>query len=229
MDTGEVFYVGKGTGKRAFEKAGRNDHWAKITKKYNYSIHILYEGLFQKDANDLEQKIIAAYGRNLLCNMTDGGDGSRNPSDETRGKMSKSATGRKGYWTGKKRSPETVKAISEKLSGRKGMKGEKNPLFGKSLSEERKRKISEYMKNHLFSEEHKRKISLSKTGEKHHMFDKKQYKFIHEDGEEFIGTQFSFRNKFGLTQSAVRTLVMKTRKSSLKGWKFKDNADAPPE
>ena len=110
------------------------------------------------------------------------------------------------------------------------MQGEKHPMFGKKLSEERKKQNSEYMKNNYkFSEDQKAKISIAKSGKNHHMFDKNEYKFAHDNGEFFSGTQFDFRNKFNLSQSAVSGLITKKRKSSVKGWKLKGNADAPPE
>ena len=229
-DDGSVFYVGKGMGRRSIDKSGRNNHWKNIVKKYGYSVHVLYEGLFQEDANILEQKIIAAYGRENLCNMTDGGDGMRNPSDETRKSMSEAATGRFGYWTGKKRYPDTIKIMSESMRGRKARKGKDHPLFGTHLSDERKRQNSEYMKNHyVFSDEQKKKISEAKTGEKHHMFDKSIYEFVHDNGEVFIGTQFAFRKKFFLDQSAVSSIVLGKRKSKLRGWTYKGRLDAAPE
>ena len=224
-DDGSAFYVGKGIGKRSSDKTGRNNHWKNIVKKHGYSIHLLYENLSQFEANYIEQKIIAAYGRENLCNLTDGGDGIRNPSDETRKLMSEAATGRKGYWNGKKRNPEMVKANAEKIRGRVGMTGKDHPMFGKKLSEERKKQNSKYMKNnYVFSEEQRKKISESKTGERHHMFDKNIYKFSNEDGRVFSGTQFSFRNEFKLDQSAVRTMVIGKRKSKLLGWECKGKA-----
>jgi hypothetical protein len=230
LDTGAVFYVGKGSGRRAKARDGRNDYWKKLVKNYGYSIHILYEGLSESDANVLEQNIISAYGRDILCNMTDGGDGMRNPSPETRIAMSNSAKGRKGYWTGKKKPLEGVRATAEKLKGRVGRRGDKHHFFGKVLSDERKKQNSDYMKNNfVFSDDHKRKISESKTGERHHMFDATMHRFHHENGEIFIGNQFSFRKNFKLSQSAVRRMVIGERKSKLFGWSYMGCPDVSPE
>ena len=54
---------------------------------------------------------------------------------------------------GKQLSEETKRKISE------SQKGKRSPMYGKQLSEEHKRKISESQKGKQLSEEHKRKIS----------------------------------------------------------------------
>ena len=61
----------------------------------------------------------------------------------------------------------------------KARKGEKNPMFGKLVSDETRLKISEANKgenHHMFGKKHsdefKQKISESLKGEKHHMFGK---------------------------------------------------------
>lgn len=53
-----------------------------------------------------------------------------------------------------------------------GRSGENNPNYGKHLSDETKRKISEKTKGKTLSEETKRKISESMSGENHHMYGK---------------------------------------------------------
>jgi group I intron endonuclease len=65
---------------------------------------------------------------------------------------------------GKHLSEETKKKISQTLIGK--MVGENNPMFGKHLSEETKKKISESQKGKHCSEETKRKLSEALSGEK---------------------------------------------------------------
>lgn len=83
-DTGRVFYVGKGFGNRKTRKCDRNVYWKRVEAKHGFSAHILYDGLSEAEAHDLERKIIDAYGRENLCNLTDGGEGVSNPSDSAR-------------------------------------------------------------------------------------------------------------------------------------------------
>jgi len=75
-DTGSVFYVGKGSGRRAFWKNGRNKHWHSIVDKHGYSVEIISSDMTEDDAFILEKSTIQKYGRKNLCNYTDGGDGS---------------------------------------------------------------------------------------------------------------------------------------------------------
>lgn len=64
---------------------------------------------------------------------------------------------------GKSRPEETCKKISE------SHKGEKNPFYGKHHSEKTKKQISDNLKGRQFSEDHKKKISLS-SFEKHRKY-----------------------------------------------------------
>lgn len=77
---GEVFYVGKGSDKRCFDKSHRSDYWKRVFKKHGVVVEIYESGLQEWYANELEINLIAYYGRkNLklgsLINLTDGGEG----------------------------------------------------------------------------------------------------------------------------------------------------------
>ena len=74
------FYIGKGTADRAYQKWNRNPWWKRIVNKYGLEIKLLEEGLTHKQANELEIKLIAQFGRKdiktgCLVNLTDGGEG----------------------------------------------------------------------------------------------------------------------------------------------------------
>ena len=79
--TGEVFYVGKGTGKRAYHKTKRSKFWKNIVEKHGYVVEFIEVGLQEWYAFELEQNLIAYYGRRdleegCLVNATEGGEGS---------------------------------------------------------------------------------------------------------------------------------------------------------
>jgi hypothetical protein len=157
-DTNEVFYVGIGkSNKRAYCKIKRNAHWYNIVNKIGYDIEILYENISWEEACEKEVELIKKYGRmdlkhGSLVNMSDGGDGLHNPSQETKKKMSEAKKGHKqseehiknvskallnhiGYWKGKTRSDETKKKISEAAK--------MMPYETKNkMSESKKRKVS---------------------------------------------------------------------------------------
>jgi hypothetical protein len=90
LDTNEPFYIGIGTKdknykvyqteyRRAFSLLKRNTYWKRISNKTEYKIEILLESDDYKFIKQKEVEFIKLHGRfknkGLLCNMTDGGDG----------------------------------------------------------------------------------------------------------------------------------------------------------
>ena len=124
LDKNEPFYIGIGsdmTNKRANERARRSELWKKIVAKSDYEIEILFDDITYDEAKLKEIEFIKLYGRidlnnGTLANLTDGGDGMINPSQEFRLKMSRIHKGRKNS-----------DALMELLINRKG---KKNPAFG---------------------------------------------------------------------------------------------------
>jgi hypothetical protein len=88
--TDEVFYVGKGHGRRAWLHNRRSKHWHSIVKKHGLHVELVIFGVQEWYAFELEKSLIAYFGRDTLCNFTDGGEGSSGlvVSDATRLKMS---------------------------------------------------------------------------------------------------------------------------------------------
>lgn len=74
-DTGELFYVGKGTGRRAWSKRGRNGYWHNVVNTYGYEVKIIHDNLTEEDAFDKEKELIAEVGLSNLTNMAEGGMG----------------------------------------------------------------------------------------------------------------------------------------------------------
>lgn len=72
---GSVFYVGKGTPKRARSMRGRSAYWTRIAEKYGRVVDFVCSGMAEDDAFELERFLIAEIGRENLCNLTDGGEG----------------------------------------------------------------------------------------------------------------------------------------------------------
>lgn len=78
--TGEVFYVGKGAGRRAWEGRSRSPGWRNTASKHGLIVEIVQDGLQEWYAHELECELIALHGRRdlghgPLVNLTDGGDG----------------------------------------------------------------------------------------------------------------------------------------------------------
>lgn len=145
-EKGDIFYIGKGCGYRAWDVVNRNRYWKAIVSKYGLNIEILLNGLTEQQAFNLEKSLILITGREVLCNMTDGGEGASGSkwSEETRAKH-------RFAHTGKRHSELTKQKVS---LARKGTK----------LSEETKRKMSLAKKGKKFSEEHRAKLSAAQMG-----------------------------------------------------------------
>ena len=170
---GTPYYVGKGKGRRAYEKS----RLVPIPKDTNNIVFVL-NNLTEEQAFCNEIDFISWYGRvdlnnGILRNLTDGGDGPSGAirSEETKRKMSEAKKGKTNSEEhirkvseankGKTRSEETKRKISESRKGQglgilkseetkrkisESLKGKLNPMFGKTRSEESRRKQSESSK-----------------------------------------------------------------------------------
>jgi hypothetical protein len=156
LDKNEPFYIGisnSETYERAHTKGHRNNMWHKIINKTEYRVDIILDGLTYKEAKEKEAEFISLYGRintktGILCNMTDGGDGTVGYvfEEETREKIRKANTG----W---KPTEEMLKKMSKARKGKK-------------LSKEHRENLSKACMGRYLSDEIKNKISESKTGVK---------------------------------------------------------------
>jgi hypothetical protein len=154
------YYVGKGSGKRAYTKGPKEVKPPKDRSR----VKIIKESLTEEESFDVEKLYILMFGRidlgtGILRNKSDGGDGAS------------------GYIV----LPEERKRRSER------MKGVKRPQWiydkiaasnrGKKASPETREKISAAGKNRKCSEEHKRKVSEAKAN---------PHKITFDDGREII-------------------------------------------
>jgi len=159
----EVFYVGIGNLKRPYKKSSRSVYWKNTTKKYGYIIDIVHTNLSWKEACTKEKFYIKFIGRkdlNLgpLVNLTDGGDGIKNLSQESRKKISDSGKGkiisikqRKLISIGNKGKKQSIESIAKR----------RNAMIGKICTNETKLKISNSNKNKKYSEETLNKMSIA--------------------------------------------------------------------
>jgi len=87
---GQIFYIGKGRRDRIVSKLNRNNYWHNTVAKHGLTINILARWKTEQEALDHEKFLIWCFKDmgHALVNMTDGGEGLSNPSQETRSKMS---------------------------------------------------------------------------------------------------------------------------------------------
>ena len=108
-----------------------------------------------------------AFDKSFGYNMTYGGDGVKNPSEEVRKRMGEVHIGNKN-WLGKHHTEETKALLSKIHTGKKQSEEHriKNIIghIGKKQSEETKEKIRQYFKGRPRSPETVRKISESNKG-----------------------------------------------------------------
>lgn len=163
----EPIYVGKGCGKRHVHHIKHSDkypHNPYLQNKLNkiYALNLqpiiikLIDSISEREALNLEKQLIKEIGRRdlakgFLTNFTDGGEGLRNPSQETRQKI-------RNANLGKKLSMEARRKISERVSG------ERNSMFGRTHSENTRRRLSEANRGKKLSEETKEKIRKAEVG-----------------------------------------------------------------
>jgi hypothetical protein len=74
-DTGELFYIGKGTGNRAWSNHGRSVYWKRVAEKHGRAVQIIEDNLTDEEAYIKEKELIEVVGLNNLVNIIDGGYG----------------------------------------------------------------------------------------------------------------------------------------------------------
>lgn len=166
-------YIGQHKYKKLDDSYMGSGKYIKLAiKKYgieNFKKEILVFNISKKEHIDLLEKTFIASEREKV--------GIKNCYN-----ISDCASASKGN-TGHHHSEETKRKWSEERKGKNV--GENNPMYGKHLSEEQKKKISEALTGKHLSEETKKKMSVLRSG--CHWFNNgKINKFCHECPEGFI-------------------------------------------
>lgn len=149
VETGEIFYVGKGTGRRCYETLGRrNRYWENVYNRHPCAVRIIHGGLTNDEACQKEIERIAELRKldQARCNFTNGGTGFStgdlnpnriNPKYGDRNPMRIHGVDFSGVhnpFYGRHHTTETLAKLSAKLKGRPGRRGKANPMYGKGFN-----------------------------------------------------------------------------------------------
>jgi len=188
-DNGEVFYVGKGMGRRAYDSYHRSKYWKNIVAKHGFNVEFVKVGISEPESLKLEISTIEEYRRRGLkiINMTDGGDGTSGytHTEEHKRMMSMALSGEKNPRYGKEGTrkgalvtPETIEKLRSSHLGKKLPEEQRKKIqkstkkarqgiktlgmTGKGHSEETKAKMRAKALGRKLSEESIAKISMTK-------------------------------------------------------------------
>lgn len=248
--TGEVFYVGKGSGNRVVSMKDRNTYFKNIRKKHECAYRIVRYFEREEDAYNFElelgleylsigeakacyvlgktNKFISKHTRHKIANTLKGRPAhnkGKSPSIEARAKMRQAKLG-------KKQSEETRRKRAKALSGRSrdedtkhklsiSKQGYLNPMFGVTPSKETIRKRVEKLKGHVVSAETRRKISISNG---------KQVEQINATTGQVINI-FNSATEAGKTVGASHGSISKAcrgEKKTIKGFKWRYKSKVIP-
>ena len=202
---GTPYYIGKGSGKRAWLK---NKQDVIKVPKNKHQIILLETNLSEIGALAIERRLINWWGRKdigtgILRNLTNGGDGASGV------KIKQNRSGKNNPFFGKIHSDKTKSAIGKANCGKQRTTEQKErmSIALRNMPKERRNKLSIYKKNHPLSEE-----SLNKI--------RNQYTVIFPNGIiEQTNNLTEFCKLHKLSLSAMRDNVAKGKQEHHKGYR----------
>jgi hypothetical protein len=200
------YYIGNGQGNRACR---RNKNDIKPPKDKSRIIY-LKQNLTEEEAFKHEIYMIDVFGRKdlgtgILHNRSGGGEGVSGliHLEKTKIKMSEARKGEKNHNYGKTASEETRRKISEAHKGR-------------THSEESRRNMSEAQKGKPVSEKTKRKISEAKKGENHYLYGKTHSEETKiKMSETRKGKTFSEEHKRKISEAKKKSIRRNQKKNGI--------------
>jgi len=160
-DTNALFYVGKGSHRRANSKHRRNKHWNSVVAKAGgFSVRLVADDIDEELSFLVEEERINQLKRFglKLTNKTDGGEGpsGMRHTDEAKRKIADAQRGEK-HWT--------FGYVYTEAHREKMRQNSRKMVFTDKV----RQKLSEAGKGRVCTDETKAKMSISKQGRKHHM------------------------------------------------------------
>jgi hypothetical protein len=221
-DTGELFYIGKGTGNRAWQTWKRNPYWKNVVNKHGFTVKLLHENLTEEDAYEKEKQLIAEVGLMNLTNITEGGIGitseiskqlveKRNSNPEYRKKHMKGVARRTQDIVWRNNQVEKNKNLANNSEWKARVR---NGTLNSWKNSERRAKASERTKKLLETLEYRQKLEETKAHKK------KKALLISPEGQIYnLHGVKKFAREHNLNYSYLARLIRKERKT-YKGWQL---------
>lgn len=183
INTDEVFYVGKGKGKRAKERKN-NKFFIDMCNTHNCDFRIKIDNLTEEKAFEYEKKLIYYYREYYpeyrLTNQTDGGEGTSGLKHSSEWKEKVSRT-QKQKWndenfrnkiiTLRNNDGSPYKSTEFRMKISKIVRGKNNPNYGNEWNEEQKRIMRDKMKNRYNGENNPNYNNRWNEDQKKHLSD----------------------------------------------------------
>jgi len=206
------FYVGKGSGNRAWRTDNRNKYWINTSNKHGYLVEIVFDELDEETAFQCEIDTILEFGYfgYPLTNMTSGGEGVSGyvPTESHINNARTSRMNSQKWWDGNKRAADKLRGRPQKEEHKRAIS---EATMGKVLTKETKLKMSISKKSDAKAMEHIRRISDKCR-------DITIYHFIHKDGELFVGNRKEFYIYTNIPQKEINKLFQKKSRKTVYKW-----------
>lgn len=203
----EIFYVGKGKGKRAYIKNGRNSYWKNVFDKHGLVVEIHKSGLTEQEALDLEVLLIKELSEKgcKLCNLTDGGEGLSGYKFSEEGKQKISENSKRFVQENRE---ANLKSIAKAIEAKKNM----------IITEEiRERMAKAQLGKKQDLETINKRIVKSKQTRREN--DKTYYFFFNAEGDGIFSKKLEFADYLGVSPRVFRSLFSSSSKNmTAKGW-----------
>lgn len=223
LDTGDIFYVGKGSRRRAWSSDRRNTWWKNVANKSGFDVEIWAEGLEESCAFELEKKLIALFSKLgfPLTNLSEGGEGNsgykyqgdqlvrlQKHIEEQRNNLTDP-----NIYTFYHLNGDTFVGTRVEFSGKTGIRSKE---VAKLFQTKKKRNI---VKNWaLIPVEIKTTKKKSEPKRKPSNIDSNIYTFYHVLGDKFVGTRKEFSDYSQIELVKISGLFCKNPRRSVFGW-----------
>lgn len=210
---GLPFYVGKGSGKRAWQFSGRNSHWKNTRNKHGVFVEIVFDNLTEEESFQCEKDTILEfnYFNYPLTNKTTGGEGISGyiHSEKSRRSMADDAVytfvHKDGtIFIGTRYDLTNVKSVDRLNLSQMFSNYKLDSASGWGV-----KKSGETIEDCIKRITTKRSIAKS---------DKNEYCFIHKTGLLFKGTRYALCEAYDVNLNRLCELFSNKRRKSVLGW-----------